>query len=246
MKTWLRPMTGAAKGALWLTIAAGSLLIIQSSYVYLVPGAAHPFLIEKLPISRDLAWRVNLRVHVAAGLICLPAVLGLFSRTLLRRLPGVHRILGRLYAIAVLGLLVPTGFYLALFAKGGIVGTLGFSLSGAIAAAATWMGVRQAIRGHLGAHRAWMIRSAAQITSAITFRLFHLILEPTGLEYMTTYLIALWLSTLVNAAVAELIIAGPRLWRIRHELMEKALFAGRRVRSAGRNVGRGSGGVVIR
>src|SRR5688572_2682041 len=98
-----------------------AVLIIYNMLDYF-RGEPVAFLIERPALARDLAWRGVLYVHVAGGITCLVSLIALG----LSRRAQLHRWFGRIYAASVAGLLCPTGFYLAFFAKGGALGQLAF------------------------------------------------------------------------------------------------------------------------
>jgi hypothetical protein len=192
----------------WAAFLAGALLITESSLRDFSPGGEGIFIEQKGEIGRQPLWKGCLHVHVAAGLLCLLSVLPQFSRKLLRRIPGLHRWCGRIYAASVLFVVCPTGIYLAFFAKGGFAGQAGFLLLGAATFHTTLRGVTAMIGGSrdLAAHREWMTRSFAFAASAITFRIYHFAFFLGGMAADTNYVTSLWLSILGNAAVAELVL----------------------------------------
>lgn len=186
----------------------GTALVVASSLPYLVPGGAHPFLLERPALAADRLWRGTLTLHVALGIFLLPAGAFLLSRRALRLWPTLHARLGRVYvATLVLGM-VPTGSALALFAKGGFAAGSGFFLSGVFAGACALLGIKRATERHLRAHREWMWRAYGQLASAITFRIAHVALQlASTLAYEQLYVASLWISVLGNAALVELLIA---------------------------------------
>jgi hypothetical protein len=204
-----------AFGAVVLVVGAlGSLLIVDASWPYLLPDGVHPFMHER-PALRDwAAWRVSLGLHTAGGLVCLPLGLALLTPAAARR-RRLHVVLGRLYGVLVVLVLFPTGLLLGLFAKGGLVTAPGFIGSGLLATWALIVAIERARRGDLAGHRAFMIRSWAQLASAITFRLAHVALQLAvivgvlELEHAAVYAASLWTSVLGNAALAELYLRRP-------------------------------------
>ncbi|MEO1171807.1 MAG: DUF2306 domain-containing protein [Myxococcota bacterium] len=191
----------------WTVLALGSTLVVLSSLPYLLPGELHPFLLERPELTADTLWRSTLVVHVAAGIFALPVGLLLMSQRLLRRFPAIHRRLGRLYFYVVLVGMVPSGSYLAFFAKGGWAAGSGFFLSGVFVAYALVRSIRQARALDFRGHRDWMFRAYGQLASAISFRVFHVALQFTGMGYEELYISSLWLSVLGNALLVELAIA---------------------------------------
>jgi hypothetical protein len=190
----------------WLVFLYCGALIAQNSLGYFHAYEGMPFVEEKTPISAHPVWRWALITHAAAGIVCFAASILQFFRGITRRWPGVHRWLGRIYAWAVLGVVCPTGFYLSLFAKGGLAGQAGFLLLGALTLYTTSRGVSEMVAGRTRPHIRWMIRSFAMVTTAITFRVLHIAFSYTRWEYETNYLSSLWLSILGNAVIAEWLI----------------------------------------
>lgn len=187
----------------WLAFLFFGALIVRNSVGYLHSLEAMPFVEEKAPISQQFAWRASLVVHVAGGIICMAASVLQFFRGVTRRWPAVHRWMGRTYAWSVLWLVCPTGFYLALFAKGGLAGQGGFMLLGLLTLFTTWRGVAEMAAGRTRSHARWMIRSFAMVASAITFRICHIAFSYTDWAYESNYLASLWLSIVLNGTAAE-------------------------------------------
>src|SRR5215468_7022789 len=105
-------------------LALGSAAITLGSIVYFGEDLA-PFVLEKLPLPLEDVWMLALRTHVVAASVCLPGCLLLSLGIVIRR-ARLHRWLGRITAAAVLLALVPSGLYMAWFAKGGVPSTVGF------------------------------------------------------------------------------------------------------------------------
>jgi hypothetical protein len=129
---------------------------------------------------------------------------------LMRRAARVHRWLGRATGIAVLFALAPSGIYLALFAKGGPLGTLGFMVSAAITVVAMVQAIRTARARRFPAHRRAALHVLAQLSVAVSSRALLVLLETTGLHPDPAYLIALWLPVLGSAAFVELTLLKRR------------------------------------
>ena len=203
----------SVKGIGWLCYLAGALLILQSSIAEYLPGGTGVFIAQKGELGKNLFWLANLRLHVAAGLLCLFSCLLQFSKSLLQRAPKLHRLMGRIYAFAILFVVSPTGIVLALFAKGGVAGRAGFLLLGVLTFQSTLLGITSMLgtRPDLLRHRQWMTRSFAFAASAITFRVYHFGFFQCGIAEETSYVVSLYLSILGNAAVTE----GVLRWRPR-------------------------------
>ena len=187
-----------------LALAFASAFITRGSLDYF--GADLPaFVVEKLPLPWEQVWLAALRVHVVAAAFALPGCLVLLSKTVLARAPRFHRWAGRATAAVVLLALVPSGAYLALFAKGGVPSTVGFLLSGAIVAVAMVLAVREARARRFVAHRRHVLHVLAQLSVAVTSRAMLVGLDAIAFDPERAYLIALWLPVAASALAVELI-----------------------------------------
>ena len=187
----------------YVVLLGGTALIVWESRNYFLPDRIHPFMMERIELSVEDWWRYFLLVHVAGGLLCLCASLLQYSKVLLRRAPSIHRYLGRIYALSIITVVFPTGVALAFVAKGGSGGTFGFLVLSFATLATLLLGMVAIYKKNLRAHQAWISRSFALVTSAITFRAFQI-----GLSYLSddpdrVYQSALWMSIGVNLALCE-------------------------------------------
>lgn len=203
-RRWITPL-------LWTGTWALSLLIVVNSWHYfdaLSPGAPAsslnhiPFFAERPDVTSSPMWRGAFYYHVAGAVLCLLTGPLLLSQYLLRRSVRLHRVVGWAYVVAVLVVSAPSGAYLALFAKGGFLGQLGFLLLAIAWFQSTWAGLRAIQRGDLATHRRWMHWSYAWVHSAITFRLIYCALSLTTLPDRTNYIASLWLSLVTSSATA--------------------------------------------
>lgn len=189
---------------LLLLLLGGWALITESSLLYFDSELLHPFIVEKLPVRFEALWLVSLKVHVASALVAFPLCLALFARALQRR-PRVHRWLGRVAGLGVLGALVPSGLVLALDAKGGFLVSAGFVLSGLVVALAMVLGVGAARRRDYRAHAHAMVHVLGQMSVAVSSRALMLGLDLLGVDPDRAYALALWGPVLASALTAELI-----------------------------------------
>jgi len=199
-----RSLVRAGRLPLLFGLLLGAGAIAVNSLVYFKGDEVPPFVIEKLPLPLEAVWLVALKVHVVAASFCLPACILLQWKGLLRRAPRAHRWLGRTTGVAVLFALAPSGIYLAFFAKGGLLGTLGFLVSAAITAVAMVQGIRKARAGLFAEHRQAALHVLAQLSVAVTSRVLLIVLEVAGLDPDPAYLLALWLPVLGSAAFVQL------------------------------------------
>ncbi|MEM7227470.1 MAG: DUF2306 domain-containing protein [Planctomycetota bacterium] len=190
---------------LWVGVIALTGIIVINSLPYFNGRLEHAFLIEKGTLALQPAYRTAFILHVAGAILCLSVGPLLFSRKLLRSQPRAHRYLGRMYALMVLVWAAPSGAYLAVFAKGGIWGQSNFMLLAIMWWIATFFGVRRAMRREIASHRRWMRRSYALATTAITFRLMHLILYFAAVPDHANYIASLWSTFALTIVLVEIV-----------------------------------------
>jgi uncharacterized membrane protein len=206
----MRTARGLGRLVYYAVMGAGLWLMCSASTSYLELGELHPFFLEKLPLAHPQRWLAALYVHVPSALFSLPACLALSSTRVRLRFPRLHRWLGRSTAALVLFAVVPSGMYLARFAQGGVMSTLGFWLTGLLTFVAMVMSVRSARRGDMKAHRRFSTHVTAQLAVAVVSRFLLVGVEELGLYSEWAYIAALWVPVLGCALLAER-LAGPRL-----------------------------------
>jgi hypothetical protein len=192
-----RRIVGAGLGAAALL----TVLLLFETLPYAWRASEMPFLVEKGAVAREPAWRAAFGVHVGGGLVCLLTALPLFSRRLLASAPHVHRALGWGYVASVLVLLVPGGLALIPFAKGGLVGQSGFLIQGVWLFAVTFAGLRRVLARDFVRHRAWMVRSYAMASSALSFRVLFVAFQAAGSA--RAYEMGIWASLGLSVVLGE-------------------------------------------
>ena len=142
-------------------------------------------------LTNFVTHRVALSVHaVSTSVTLLVGPWQLLGALRVRRL-GLHRMLGRIYAGAVLiGWIfsIPVGLH----AETGGVASAGFLTLGVCWIAATIAGVIYAVRGESAPHRRWMVRRYALTCAAITLRLYLVISGVSGLPFAISYPAIAW------------------------------------------------------
>lgn len=206
---WFR---AAGRYLLFAILAAGSAAITVASLAYFNPDEVAPFVVEKLPLPWEDVWLGALKIHVVAASLALPSCLLLTTNFLLKKAPRFHRWLGRITGANVLLALVPSGSYLALFAKGGLWSTLGFLLSGAIIAVGMVQSIKTARRGDFVAHRMWTLHVLAQMSVAVSSRVMLYAFNAVDWNHDSAYLISLWVPVIGSA----LLVTRLAPWR-KHE-----------------------------
>lgn len=144
--------------------------------------------------------------HVYSSIFVLLA--GFFS--ILRIDFGVknfHRSIGKIYIILVLIFSAPSGIYMGWFANGGFFSKLSFIILGILWWISTFKAYQLAREKKFDLHKKWMWRSFALTISAITLRLWKLLIvyffQPNPMD---VYQIVAWLGWIPNILLIELLI----------------------------------------
>ncbi len=152
-------------------------------------------------------WKAAFFVHVFTSMFALGAGFTQFSPRVLRRWPGVHRWVGRLYVLDVCLVTGPASLVMACYANGGTSSRLAFGVLAVLWITATALAYVTVRRRQWEAHRAWMVRSYALTLSAVTLRSWKLglvwALHPAPMD---VYRVVAWLGFVPNLLLAEWLI----------------------------------------
>jgi hypothetical protein len=119
----------------------------------------------------------------------------------------LHRLAGYQYVLLLLVFAAPSGLYMGWHANGGLWGKISFVTLGLLWWAATLMAMVKIKRRQFAAHRSWMVRSFALSLSAVTLRLWKVVIVYfLHLPPMEVYKIIAWMGWVPNLIIAEIII----------------------------------------
>ena len=165
------------------------------------------FLLTKTAIVHLSHYQVAFYSHISSSLLVLLSGAFLFSKPILRRWPKIHRWAGKLYVALLIFISAPSGMLMALYANGGWLVKASFLILTPLWWWFTWKGFQTARRKAFGAHQVWMIRSYALTLSAVSLRVYQMILGHWFyIDPVIQYLFVSWFSWLGNLALAEIII----------------------------------------
>lgn len=191
----------------WI-IAIFSILIGLYPLIYVLVNMDGQGLLgsKNLEVLSNKAWQIAFYSHIYFGGISLLTGWSQFSKKLRAKRLTLHRLLGKIYVVAVL-ISAIAGFYAAIYANGGIVAKLGFSFL-AIGWFYTTLNAYTTIkRKEIQKHRKWMIRSYSLTLAAVTLRLWMPILPNLlGISFDDSYIIISWLCWVPNIIIAEIYI----------------------------------------
>lgn len=165
------------------------------------------FLLTKPDLVDHPIWRPVFYIHIFGGMLAI--VLGPlnFIKYIRRKNLNLHRVLGKTYVASILFIAAPTGLYMAFYANGGILSSIGFILMSILWFYTTFMAVNTIRKKQVNEHVKWMVRSYAMTFAAVTLRLWvpflSLVVE---MEHLKIIIITAWISWLFNLMAAELIL----------------------------------------
>lgn len=161
-------------------------------------------------------WKAAFWIHVFTSMFALLAGFTQFFPAVLRRMPRLHRWMGRAYVLNVCFVTGPASLIMGCYANGGVTSRVAFVTLAIAWLFTTAMGWRTALRRQWVRHREWMMRSYALTLSAITLRAWKymlvLLFDPRPMD---VYRLVAWLGFVPNLMVAEWLVRRSRSGRLR-------------------------------
>jgi Predicted membrane protein (DUF2306) len=190
----------------WLPICFFSLLIVYNTLPYFNFKQDFIFISERAVLFLKPVYKYSFYTHILAGMFCILTALLQFSSAILKKRKAIHVWSGRVYVFVVLVIGAPTGLYMSFFAKGGLAEKCLFMFMAISWFYFTAKGLITVLHKNIKQHKVWMIRSYAMALTAVTFRVYYIILYLLDIELTKNYEVSLWMSVIGNIALAELII----------------------------------------
>jgi len=188
-------------------LAFFSFLMLRIMFLYIPVQNDAAFLQLKQQYIHITEWRIAFFIHVFSSILALLAGFTQFSKRFLKKYPRLHRKLGYLYVINILVVTGPAGLLMSFYANGGITSRIGFVMLSVLWISTTAIALYKAIKKQFTAHRIFMIRSFALTLSAITLRVWKVLLANyTDIPPMDRYRMIAWLGWTLNLLLAEWII----------------------------------------
>ena len=192
---------------LLLLLAFFSFLMLRIIWAYVPMNTDTAFLQLKQQYINITEWQVAFFIHVFSSMLVLFAGFTQFSKTLLRRKPKLHRTAGYIYVINILIVTGPAAFLMSFYANGGISSRIGFIILSVLWIGFTSIALYYAWKRKFKQHRIFMIRSFAMTLSAVSLRIWKVVLANfTDIPPMDRYRIIAWAGWVINLLVAEYII----------------------------------------
>jgi len=191
-----------------LLLAFFTFLMVRLTLPYTAMNSGVSFLVTKQRIYHISYWRISFYTHVFTSCLVLIAGFTQFNPWLLRRYPKVHRRVGWIYLITVVGISGPAAFVMAWHANGGLPARTSFTFLSLLWMLFTFYAGWKVVKKDFATHGAFMFRSYALTLSAITLRLYTYISAflPLAASPREIYVTTAWLSWVPNLIIAEMLI----------------------------------------
>jgi len=192
----------------WITFVGLAITIGLYPLIYYLADMSNKGLLESKPVTllKNELWYTLFYLHITFGGIALLTGWPQFSLKLRMQYLNIHRLIGKVYIIAVIFSSL-SGLYIACFATGGIVSVLGFGTLAAIWFYTIIMAYIFILKGKIEKHQYWMIRNYALTFGAVTLRLWlPILIGFIFYEFNPAYKIVSWLSWVPNLIIAELLV----------------------------------------
>ena len=190
----------------WVPVIGFSLLLIYNTLPYYSFSKDFDFIKERSFLFQSNFYNTCFYIHITAGALCIFTALIQFSRYILKKSKAIHRISGKIYVAVVLFLGAPTGLYMAFFAKGSFWERCLFMFMAIWWFITTLNGLTTIHKRNIVAHKVWMMRSYAMAMTAVTFRVYYVILYLLDWQLLENYQFSLWVSVIGNMLITEWII----------------------------------------
>jgi uncharacterized membrane protein len=195
--------TQQIKKPLWFTMVALAIFIGIYPALYFTAERFGILQSKSTELLSNPFWYGAFYLHIILGGLALLIGWTQFSSKIRNKNIGLHRNIGKVYVIAVLVSAI-AGFYIAFFAMGGIIASLGFICLSLIWFYTTLIAYTSIRKGQLIKHQNMMIYSYATCFAAVTLRLWLPALTVIFGDFKTAYLIIAWWCWIPNLAVAYL------------------------------------------
>ena len=183
---------------------------LTSEYFSLKPDVSF-LMIKQTEVAEHPEYLYFFYTHVFSSIFVLAS--GFLA--ILRRNFGIknlHQFSGKVYIYLILFLAAPSGIYMGFLANGGILAKLSFIILGIAWFVSTFLAFKFAIKRKFQEHKKWMWRSFAFTLSAITLRMWKVIIvQYIDIPPMDLYNIIAWLGWIPNILLIEYLILKKRL-----------------------------------
>lgn len=185
-----------------------SYLLILLSLPYFAFERGVDFLATKELIYHLDWWRISFYVHVFSSPFVIISGLIQFIPYFIHKAKKVHKFSGYIYISFVLFLAGPSGLLIGLYANGGYITQISFTLLSILWIGFTLLAFLQIPKKNWKKHTDWMTRSYALTLSAVTLRLYAYLFDVFRVDLgpVETYQLISILSWPPNLILSEVLI----------------------------------------
>ncbi len=201
-------MKSILKAILWsVPLLFFTWLMLRITYPYFSFRYDIGFLLTKQHMLYNTIWRWSFYIHISTSLFVLITGIFQFVPFVLKEWPQVHRLLGKIYVLLIVCMSAPSGLIMGFYANGGLWAKISFCLISVLWFLFTLQAYLKIKQRNISAHTNFMIRSYALTLSAITLRIYVVILPHFFiLHSREMYTLVSWLSWIPNLLLAEFLI----------------------------------------
>ena len=200
----------------WIIFAFFAIVIGLYPVLYLVLDLSKGFLSSKsAEVLQNQVWSFFFYQHILLGGLALLTGWTQFSRKIRNKNLTLHRTIGKVYVIACL-LSGCAGLYIAFYATGGLIASLGFgglAIAWLVSTSKAFLLIR---KKEIDAHQEWMVRSYSLTFAAVTLRIYLPLAQLAAISFVPAYLVISWLCWVPNLLVAEWMVRNLRASRVLH------------------------------
>ena len=191
----------------WILIIIHAVAIGLYPLTFLDVNHNEGLLATKTPeLLANTLWTIAFYTHISLGGFSLLIGWSLFLKKFRAKKLHLHRLIGKIYIIAVL-LSSISGLYIAYHATGGWIAKTGFAGMSIAWFLCTYVAYKAIRNKDIQKHERWMIRSYAVTFTGVTFRLWMpFLIIVCQLEFLEAYPIDAWISWIANLVVAQWLI----------------------------------------
>ncbi|WP_250252453.1 DUF2306 domain-containing protein [Chryseobacterium sp. Marseille-Q3244] len=186
------------------------MVMITLEYIPLNPNVSF-LMIKQTEVEHRPEYLYFFYAHVYTSIfVLLSGFLAILRKDF--RLKNFHRNIGKLYILLILFLAAPSGIYMGFFANGGLFSKISFVILGFLWWFSTFKAYQLARQKRFKEHKQWMWRSFAFTLSAITLRMWKVIIvylfHPNPMD---VYQIIAWLGWIPNILLIEYLITKKQI-----------------------------------
>jgi len=191
------------QGLLVLLILKVTLSVVWNYRHYLPPDFDNEFLQGRQSYFFG-SYQWAFYSHLISGPLSLLLGLLLLSDRFRQAFPTWHRNLGKVQLFNILLLVVPSGFWMALFAQPKPIASTGFAALALFTGIFAALGWKAALNRQFSSHRVWMCRTYMLLGSAVVIRIIGGLATVTDTQAEWIYPASAWASWLLPLASYEL------------------------------------------